>query len=217
MNCLAETPCNDEQYLDYLRDKQSSYGSGSSSTGGQSVAAEPSPLGPTPPSPPTGTTDATENDGDDNIDPSKGDQCTTSSDCATGFCNHGFCGECLENGTGCSVDQACRTAGCQLSQEWGVTKCFNIWELHRDCEEVFNEVGARCNTDLMVCERGQSVPGTGDDGQTQEKGSTHSGVSGGVAVHENPEGNQFFCGSTYYEILKVCLQSKPCPGGFGTG
>jgi len=194
MNCIAETPCTDEEYLDWLRQKQASNGSGN-----------------------------------DVANPSSGEKeaCATNDQCSPGeFCNYGFCGECsiLDNSNhmGCSTDQVCKTAGCQVVQAWGRTRCYNIADLDIECEDLTGISGSTCNTDKMICEFGSVAVNNDNDGVNEEVNGLeekeedfNAGSTG--ALFDNPEGNTFFCGFTYYAILDMCLQSKPCPGGFGTG
>mmetsp|Transcript_23553 Transcript_23553/g.50865 ORF Transcript_23553/g.50865 Transcript_23553/m.50865 type:complete len:1125 (+) Transcript_23553:119-3493(+) len=160
---------------------------------------------PTPmPTPPTATTTTTSNNTNTN------QQCSSRLDCQTGqFCNRGYCGECrLSNGLGCTVEEVCRTTvgGCYSgSQEEpppgvaAIAKCHRRWVLNRDCQVRLNDNDAQCNVDEMVCERGPS-----------------SGSDASVALYQNPQGNDFFCGLMFSQITKQCLQSKPCPGGFAS-
>ena len=195
MNCIAEAPCSDDVYLDWLKDKQAK----------QAAEAE------------VNTVVATTSTSDEG-----NAFCTNNSDCDTGlFCNKGYCGQCLEDGTGCSVDQICRTATCAESQDPGATKCYTVSDLDVVCQTLLNNIRAICITDMMACEIpiDESEQNQSDDAAVIDSANL-GGVansSGGDAMYENPEGNAFFCGVDYYSIKDICLQSKPCPGGFASG
>jgi len=240
MNCIAETQCADETYLQWLRDKQANNGSGK-----DFVQSKPSPPtgsvvpAVTAPSPPTaiGTTLNNNNIGNG----FKDNRCSSNRDCQIGlFCHQpdpsvgGYCGECIpSDGTGCSTEQVCRTAGCHGDvNEPGMTKCYerwDTWELNIDCEVRLNDIGAKCNVDAMVCESSSQNEETMTSTTTQQEdaatavlpANTGSGLevaasSGGTSLYQNPVGNTFFCGGMFSEITVNCLQSKPCPGGFAS-
>lgn len=230
MNCIAETQCADETYLDWLRDKQANNGSGQAfveSKPSQSIAASaPSPPTATAPSPPTTT--ATANNSNNN---NNSNQCSSNRDCQTGqFCNQpdpglgGYCGECLSDGTGygCSTEEVCRTSGCHDSEgEPGVAKCYTAPELDQDCEIRLNDIFAKCNVDKMVCvsQKQQTTTPQQEDVAAAAAAPVNTGSGSGVgatALFPNPEGNNFFCGAMFAEIAENCLQSKPCPGGFAS-
>ena len=200
MNCIAETPCADEEFLDWLREKQAS----SNGSGGSSPAVE--------------DTVASYDTNAGNIK-----VCASDGNCNAGeYCNHGYCGKCsiLDEtyNMGCSTEQVCKTAGCQVAQEWGVTKCFAVADLHKECEEITGAIGSTCNTDKMMCEfaavtvddnsSSSVLIGGGDDGGSSNVSQEETSNIPSVAMNENPEGNTFFCGKTYYTILEKCLQSK---------
>lgn len=199
MNCIAETQCADEAYLQFLREQQAKNGSGK-----PVLQAKP---GPAPaiaaPTPPAATTNAS--DGNDA-------RCTSDGDCQAGrFCHQpdpsaaGHCGACVpSSGAGCSTEQVCRTPGCHGGlTEPGVTKCFerwDPWELNKDCEMRLNDADAKCDVDTMLCSSGQS--------QQQNDAGSGSDAGVGASMYENEEGNSFFCGETYADITGNCLLSK---------
>lgn len=204
MNCIAETPCNDETYLDWLRDKQAKI------EAENNAATTPSP-----------TVSVVVSDGG-------GTQCMDHSDCNVGqFCNRGFCGQCLDNGTGCSVDQLCKFSGCGKSQNSGAAKCFTVTDLHTECQQMLKSDSAFCDTDLMACEivggSGSGEQNTSQQQQQQEESTSTatdtenaSSGAGTAAMYNNPDANSFFCGYDYYSIKGTCLVSKPCPGGIAS-
>jgi len=226
MNCIAETPCSDESYLDWLSHEQANNGSGE-----QAVVES------KPKSSNDSNSQANSGSGEQALAMSKpgpsndNKSCLSSRDCQTSrmkFCHQpdpgqwGHCGECLPNGMGCSVDEVCRTDGCQNSKmnAHGVAKCYTIWGLDRDCVMKSNDINAKCNLTKMECEA---------QIQAAEQ-ETHTAISQpplvnpnvgldlvGVPLYQNPEGNSFFCGYIYTEISPKCLQSKPCPGGYASG
>jgi hypothetical protein len=101
MNCIAETPCTDEEYLDWLRDKQAK------------VAAE-----------------AAEADASGLTSDEGNEYCMNDDDCDTGLmCNKGYCGQCLDDGTGCSMEQICKPNTCGESQIPGPTQCFTVSDM----------------------------------------------------------------------------------------
>ena len=194
MNCIAETPCNDEVYLEWLKDKQAK----------QAAEGEANAV--------ASTTTASDEEG--NI------FCVESSDCDTGLlCNEGYCGQCLDDGTGCSVDQVCAFASCGEVQEFGPKTCFAISDMDGLCQSLLGDDRAVCVLDVMGCE----VPLTDfeSDGtaatELETEPETGSFSEGQGALYENPEGNDYFCGGDYYAIKSLCLSSKPCPGGFASG
>jgi len=218
MNCIAETPCSDETFLDWLRDKQASDGSGQ-------ALAQPGPApasvasGPTPPAAsnvqndPSAPPTTTSND--------DGGRCSSNADCQAGqFCEQpdvtqgGYCGQCLFSGMGCSVDEVCRPIsidnGCHAPQTPGANKCYKLSDLHRDCEVRLNDIGARCDVEMMACkENKQAQEGGGTSAaaaQAPAPADTGDGwtdaAANGAMAHQNPADNSYFCGSSYSNITK---------------
>ena len=104
------------------------------------------------PTPPTTSTSFTSSSNNNNIANNK---CTSHSNCQNGqLCNkQGYCGQCSNEGRGCSVDQVCRTtASCHVTQTPGPGKCYQKEELHRFCQTAWKDESYQCNLDLMVCE-----------------------------------------------------------------
>ena len=210
MNCIAETPCNDESYLDWLRDQQQSGNGG----------VQPSPSVIAAPTPPTTnvvvspTTTSTSNNSN-----SKGGRCTSNNDCTspTQFCNQpsgsnsiGYCGACLiSNGIGCATEDVCRPAagGCHTTTEEMTTetKCYKRVELNEDCEIRLNQIGARCNVDSMMCE-GSGSSGGGSSSNMD----TSNAVVGGVGTM--PQQHQV--GNTAVDTAQQ-QQGQPSTGNNG--
>jgi hypothetical protein len=174
------------------------------------------------PNPPTTTASFTNNE-----------ECTTHSDCQGGkFCNEGFCGQCSNEGMGCSIDQVCRTASCHVTQKEGPGICYDKEELHNFCRVAWKDESYQCNFNTMVCESSSSVGQEvvqGDDEETatsttsgsnnvNQGGSSSSTATMNSAspLYTNPQGNNFFCGMTFSSVELRCLQSKPCPNGFAS-
>mmetsp|Transcript_10697 Transcript_10697/g.18978 ORF Transcript_10697/g.18978 Transcript_10697/m.18978 type:complete len:355 (+) Transcript_10697:110-1174(+) len=99
MNCIADAPCSDQAYLDFLRGEQQASNNGSFE--GEVIVVSSKPI----PSKTTSTNGI-------------GGRCSSDRYCSFGqFCNQpdsemgGYCGDCLPNGRGCSTEQVCRTSG----------------------------------------------------------------------------------------------------------
>lgn len=160
-NCIAETPCQDEEYLDWLRDKQAK------------VAAE---------------TAAAETAGMNTVNNEGNEYCMNDDDCDDRlFCNKGYCSQCLDDGTGCSMGQICKPATCGESQGIGPKQCYDMNDLDKVCQDRMNDASAVCVIDVMGCE----VPMT----QGEENPSTVViNDSSSVSMYKNPSDNTFFCG-----------------------
>ena len=207
MKCIAETPCNDEAYLDWLRKKQqpASGNPPSSAVASSKPAPQQSPQAPL--SQPT--TAAV-------IGDSK--RCGNNRDCPAGqFCNieqaglAGFCGQCVTNtGMGCSVDEVCRTSSC-TSPMTGPAKCYNKELQHTICRSSLQELDATCNLRTMECEVNGIMAANHPDSHPTPAGNA------GSPKYDNPEGNIFFCGARLADITSSCLESKPCANGRSSG
>ena len=99
MNCIADAPCSDQAYLNFLRGEQQASNNGSFE--GEVIVVSSKPI----PSKTTSTNGI-------------GGRCSSDRYCSFGqFCNQpdsemgGYCGDCLPNGRGCSTEQVCRTSG----------------------------------------------------------------------------------------------------------
>jgi hypothetical protein len=124
MNCIAETPCNDEEYLDWLRDKQAK------------IAAEQGEV-----QTPSELTDE------------GNDYCMNDDDCDSKLmCNNGYCSQCLNDGTGCSSEEICKPATCGEPQNSGPSQCFAVSELDSVCRAKLNDPSAICAIGIMACE-----------------------------------------------------------------
>eukprot|EP00984_Skeletonema_dohrnii_P003607 scaffold1222_cov72-Skeletonema_dohrnii-CCMP3373.AAC.1 len=188
------------------------------------------------PTPPTTTTSFTSSS-NTNINNNK---CTSHSNCQNGkLCNkQGYCGQCSNEGRGCSVDQVCRTtASCHVTQTPGPGKCYNKEELHTFCRTVWKDERYQCNLDTMVCERsddnfGNSVLGSVVQVQEKEEQvvapptqemttisttTTTPMITSRPLYYTNPLGNNYFCGKSFSTVASNCLASKPCPNGFASG
>jgi len=191
------------------------------------------------PTPPTTSTSFTSSSNNNNIANNK---CTSHSNCQNGqLCNkQGYCGQCSNEGRGCSVDQVCRTtASCHVTQTPGPGKCYNKEELHRFCRTAWKEDSYQCNLDTMVCERSDdnnfgSGLGSAVQVQEQEEGVvvapptqemmttisttiTTPMITSRPTLYTNPLGNNYFCGESFSTVASNCLASKPCPNGFASG
>lgn len=214
MNCIAETPCTDQTYLDWLLNNQSSNGAeGGQETNMQSEQTQ--------------------------------FQCSSNDDCAPGlFCYQlidgqgGTCGECQLNGMGCAVEEFCRISGCQTEQDrMGVSKCYTLEELDRDCEMRLNDSTAKCSTEFMMCEsQAQTVQQDGiSNSPSQSANSVDASYDAAPSTqptdadfnaqaetiattssYQNPSGNTYFCGITFEEVTEKCLTSKPCPSSIAS-
>lgn len=164
---ILQTPCKDQEYLDWLRVKQ------------QQVAAE---LAEAEASGLSTTTDE------------GNEYCMNDDDCDSGLmCNKGYCSECLDDGTGCSMEQVCKPATCDEVQISGPKQCFSINDLDKVCRETFNDARAVCVIDVMSCE--VQMSGSDQEGtQTIATGSSETENANLLTMYENPEGNTYFCG-----------------------
>lgn len=160
MNCIAETPCTDEEYLDWLRDKHTK------------VVAE-----------------AVENEA------LKGNEyCMDDDDCNTGLlCNRGICGQCLDDGTGCSMEQICKPAACGEVQVPGPMQCFTASDMDEACRIKLDNTKAVCDFDEMGCEIPAEKNEQSQNEETLVLDSSNS-IPYGESKYENPDGNSFFCG-----------------------
>ena len=178
-NCIANTQCNDEDYLHWLREQQKANGNGmnqglEAANHDNTPAVMPTTVNNnnvhTPvvstPTPPVAVASI------DKVSGSEG--CSSNNDCNVGqFCNQpnpsegGICGACLVNSSmGCATEQLCRTAGCHPSQDAGVTKCYSRSQLNTDCHIRLNDISAKCNVNTMLCEGGS---GSGSTATTTEQ------------------------------------------------
>ena len=203
---------------------------------------QPSPaivfVNPTPPTTTTSFTSSSNNNNNNN-----NNKCTSHSNCQNGkLCNkQGYCGQCSNEGRGCSVDQVCRTtASCHVTQTPGPGKCYNKEELHTFCRTAWKEDSYQCNLDTMVCERSDdnfgSILGSPVQVQEQEEEvvvvvapptqemttiisttTTTPITSLRPLLYTNPLGNNYFCGASFSTVASNCLASKPCPNGFASG
>eukprot|EP00985_Skeletonema_marinoi_P005676 scaffold2466_cov112-Skeletonema_marinoi.AAC.3 len=188
------------------------------------------------PTPPTTTTSFTSSSNTNN----NNNKCTSHSNCQNGkLCNkQGYCGQCSNEGRGCSVDQVCRTtASCHVTQTPGPGKCYNKEELHTFCRTAWKEDSYQCNLDTMVCERSDDNFGSilGSPVQVQEEEvvvvvapptqemttisttTTTPITSLRPLLYTNPLGNNYFCGASFSTVASNCLASRPCPNGFASG
>ena len=234
MKCIAETPCSDQTYLDWIRDKEASNGSGQlQQQQGISPISQPTPsnavVAPPPTPKPVVPAVQSSNQGNSSIA-----RCTSNADCEKGhFCNQpdpregGYCGECIspghfgKGGMGCSVDDYCRASGCYSQDELGPTKCHKPWELDNDCMAQLNDLSAKCNLQRMGCEGQQKQTAQKEDVDTTMLSTVDKGVvtsnsgegstmntGSSMTIHENPAGNQFFCGPSFAGITERCLEMK---------
>lgn len=110
--------------------------------------------------------------------------CMNDEDCDTGLmCNNGYCSSCLNDGTGCSMDQVCKSATCDEAQVPGPKQCYEVNDLDKVCREHFNDARAVCVLDAMACE----VP-------DMEDATVSDSFETKADVYENPAGNSYFCG-----------------------
>lgn len=115
--------------------------------------------------------------------------CTNNDDCNSELmCNNGFCSTCLDDGTGCSMEQICKPVTCGETQAPGPTHCFSMNDLDTACRVKLNDARAVCVIDVMDCEI--SMEGSEEDFSNLQI----TDESGGNTVFDNPEGNSFFCG-----------------------
>ena len=208
MKCIAETPCNEDAYLDWLREKQqqpASVNSPSSAVAASKPAPQQSPqTSLSQPTPAAVTGDSK--------------RCGNNRDCPAGqFCNieqaglAGFCGQCVtDTGVGCSVEEVCRTSSC-TSPMTGPAKCYNKELQHAICRNSLRELDATCNLRTMECEVNGIMAANHPDPLPSPAGDA------GSLKYDNPEGNIFFCGVRLADITSSCLESKPCANGRSSG
>ncbi len=226
MNCIAETPCTDQTYLDWLANN------GIPEEGGEQEAIVQS----------------------EQTQCSSNEDCEFGLFCYQLIEGQGgTCGECQLNGMGCAVEEFCRISGCQTEQDrMGVSKCYTRDELNYDCGMRLDDASAECNTESMACESlsqqsleqedlhsesSQSTTTTITNSESSQSTNTSSSVSFDtnassqpteigvvgtptVAVnttkYQNPSGNTYFCGVAFDEVNEQCLTSKPCPSSIAS-
>lgn len=115
--------------------------------------------------------------------------CTNDDDCNSGLmCNNGFCSTCLDDGTGCSMEQVCKPVTCGEFQAPGPTQCFSINDLDTACRVKLNDARAVCVLDVMDCDILM------EESEEDPSGIQSSDSLEGSTTFDNPEGNSFFCG-----------------------